>query len=70
VSWLETKAAKCGQRCALGDLGTSIDRQRIKVIKITADGTGTAKPALFIDGGIHAREWISPVFVNNMINKV
>lgn len=42
----------------------------MKAIKITAGVGAKNKPAVFIDGGIHAREWISPVFVNNMISKV
>ena len=42
----------------------------MKVIKIESGSGSSNKPAVFVDGGIHAREWISPVFVNNMINKV
>lgn len=41
----------------------------MKVIKITGSSAGN-KPAVFVDGGIHAREWISPAFVNNMVYKV
>lgn len=42
----------------------------MKVIKIVSGTGSSTKPAVFVDGGIHAREWISPVFVNNMIDKV
>ena len=42
----------------------------MKIIKIESGSGSSNKPAVFVDGGIHAREWISPVFVNNMINKV
>jgi len=38
-------------------------------IKITA-GTKMAKPAVWIDGGIHAREWISPATVMYFMNKL
>ena len=50
--------------------GQSYEKRDMKVIKIESGSGSSNKPAVFVDGGIHAREWISPVFVNNMINKV
>ena len=50
--------------------GQSYEKRDMKVIKIESGSGSINKPAVFVDGGIHAREWISPVFVNNMINKV
>ena len=50
--------------------GQSYEKRDMKVITIESGSGSSNKPAVFVDGGIHAREWISPVFVNNMINKV
>lgn len=49
-------------------IGRSFERRPMKIWKIGAmssmlrDGS-TAKPVMFLDGGIHAREWVSPATV-------
>ena len=41
------------------DIGKSTEGRPIKVVKISKPGTQASK-SIFIEGGIHAREWISP----------
>ena len=41
----------------------------MRVLKLCKDGCGN-KPAMYIDGGIHAREWIAPAVVTYMINEL
>lgn len=50
--------------------GQSFEGREMKVIKITSNSSTGNKSAVFVEGGAHAREWISPVFVNNLIYKV
>jgi len=49
--------------------GRSYERRQLVGIKIT-DGSKMRKPAVWIDGGIHAREWISPATVMYFMNKL
>ncbi|XP_028167849.1 zinc carboxypeptidase-like [Ostrinia furnacalis] len=45
--------------------GSSYERRQIKGVKISH---GNNKKAIFIEGGIHSREWISPATVTYIIN--
>lgn len=40
-------------------LGQSHEGRPIRLLRIGAD-SNSAKPVVFIEGGIHAREWVSP----------
>ncbi|MCH8967344.1 MAG: hypothetical protein IID43_06665 [Planctomycetes bacterium] len=42
------------------DLGTSVEGRPIRALRITGKGQGQDKPGFFVNGGIHAREWVSP----------
>lgn len=46
-------------------IGTSYEGRPIRGIKISKR---TGNPGIFVEGGIHAREWISPAFVTYLIN--
>ncbi|XP_026321179.1 carboxypeptidase B-like [Hyposmocoma kahamanoa] len=48
-------------------IGKSFEKRDLKVLRIS-DGKPTNK-AVFIDGGFHAREWISPATVTFFINQ-
>ena len=54
---------------SLEDIGKSYEGRPMKVLKICKGGCGL-KPAMWIDGGIHAREWISPATVTYLIRKL
>lgn len=51
------------------DIGKSFEGRPIRGIKIAKD-SGTKKTAVFIEGGIHAREWISPATVTYIVNQL
>jgi len=42
----------------------------MNVIKISGISDTPAKPAIWIDAGIHGREWVAPVIALNIANKV
>ncbi|XP_060823918.1 carboxypeptidase B-like isoform X2 [Bombus pascuorum] len=52
--------------CSVVSIGNSVEGRPLKVLRIS-NGKADA-PALWIDGGIHAREWISPAAVTYIIN--
>ncbi|XP_021192893.3 carboxypeptidase B [Helicoverpa armigera] len=52
---------------SVNSIGKSHEGRDLKVLRIS-DGKKTNK-AVFIDGGIHAREWISPAVVTYFINQ-
>jgi len=49
-------------------IGTSSEGREIGLVKISSGGTN--KPAIWIDGGMHAREWISPATATYIMNKL
>merc|ERR1719348_47444 len=50
-------------------LGKSYEGSDMRVAKVCRGGCGN-KPAMWIDGGIHAREWISPATVMYMLMEI
>lgn len=50
-------------------VGKSFEGRDIKTITIT-NGDGVAKNSIFIDAGIHAREWIAPATALYIINQL
>jgi len=67
-SWLSCMAANFGHKMSLIHIGKSTEGRDLKVVKI---GNGDKnKAAVFIDGGIHAREWVSPASVTYLIHRM
>lgn len=52
--------------CSVINIGKSIQGRDLRVLKISNGAVGNK--AIWIDGGIHAREWISPASVTYIIN--
>jgi len=50
-------------------IGESYEGRPMRVVKVCKNGCGN-KPAMWIDGGIHAREWISPAAVTWMMHEL
>ncbi|KAJ4438864.1 hypothetical protein ANN_14817, partial [Periplaneta americana] len=53
----------------LQSIGKSYEGRDMIVIKISSGGSGS-RPAILIDGGIHAREWIAPAMALYIINQL
>ena len=70
MDYLNCLATKYADRAQVLDIGNSVEQRSLKVIKIGKPcANGSAKPAIWIDGGIHAREWISPSSVEYVIQQ-
>ncbi|XP_063537722.1 carboxypeptidase B-like [Cydia strobilella] len=64
-------AARFPDTVTLVSPGNSFEGRPIYYLKIsTTNFQDETKPVIFIDGGIHAREWISPPSVTWMIHKL
>merc|ERR1712077_167835 len=50
-------------------IGKSYEGTDMRLAKICKGGCGN-KPAMWIDGGIHAREWVSPAVVMFMLKEL
>lgn len=67
-AWMETLAQKYSSICQILEVGKSYEGKVIKAIKITGNKTNDAnKKSFWMDGGIHAREWITTAVVNYML---
>ena len=51
-------------------IGQSYEGRDMRVIKICGGGECGKKPGMYIEGGIHAREWISPAVVTYMMREL
>ncbi|KAJ8686548.1 hypothetical protein QAD02_022342 [Eretmocerus hayati] len=58
--------ARTYPNCSIRTIGKSHEGRALKVLHIGAEDQNV--PAIWIDGGIHAREWISPAVVTYIID--
>lgn len=66
-SWLDDLAAANPEKVTVINGGSTFEGRQIKGVKIALN---PGKRAIFIEGGIHAREWISPATVTGIINEL
>ncbi|XP_004682181.1 PREDICTED: carboxypeptidase B [Condylura cristata] len=59
-AWTEQIAAENPSLVSRSIIGTTFEGRNMYVLKIGK--AGSSKPAIFMDCGFHAREWISPAF--------
>ncbi|XP_059479901.1 carboxypeptidase B-like [Neocloeon triangulifer] len=67
--FLDYYAANYASLCTVTTIGNTYEKRPIKLIKISAGGA-TKRPAIFIDGGIHAREWIASATVSYIVKEL
>ncbi|KAJ8376021.1 hypothetical protein SKAU_G00066010, partial [Synaphobranchus kaupii] len=60
-AWISTMASANPSLVSKQVIGTTFEGRSMTVLKIGKQSSST-KPAIFLDCGIHAREWISPAF--------
>ncbi|KAK9680830.1 Zinc carboxypeptidase [Popillia japonica] len=66
--YLSELAANYPDIVSVEEIGTSYEGRSISMIKIGAGSSDN--PTILVDGGIHAREWISPAFVTYIIQEL
>ncbi|XP_053672777.1 zinc carboxypeptidase A 1-like [Anopheles nili] len=65
-AWLD-KLAQDHAEVELLDAGRSYQNRTLKGVKLSY---GAGRPGVFLEGGIHAREWISPATVTYLLNEL
>ncbi|XP_068211935.1 carboxypeptidase B-like [Palaemon carinicauda] len=61
TSYLESLEAEYPNKVRVKEVGKSVEMRPIYLVRVTNNiGDNTEKKVIFLDGGIHAREWVSP----------
>uniref|UniRef100_A0A158PB88 ShKT domain-containing protein n=1 Tax=Angiostrongylus cantonensis TaxID=6313 RepID=A0A158PB88_ANGCA len=63
INYLNALALTYPEKVSVQPIGTTHEGRQIPLIKITNKRLAGLKKGIWIDGGIHAREWISPATV-------
>lgn len=66
-AWIDDLAKHFPNIVTVIDGGTSYENRTIKGLKISH---GEGRRAIFLEGGIHSREWISPATVTYITNEL
>ncbi|CAH2229956.1 jg14028 [Pararge aegeria aegeria] len=54
--------------CTVGMIGTSLEGRPLKILKVS--NSNSSNQAVWIDAGIHAREWIAPAVATYVANHI
>ncbi|CAH2268466.1 jg16896 [Pararge aegeria aegeria] len=68
--YMDTVARKYSQTVTLVTPANSFEGRPIKYLKISKDNFKSGKPVIFLDAGLHAREWITIPTVTYAIHKL
>jgi len=67
IAWMQQLAQQHSDIAEYIEFGTSYEGRKLAAIKITGSSQASGKKAFWMDGGIHAREWITTATVNYML---
>jgi hypothetical protein len=59
-NWIDDMAKEYPEWVDVFNVTYSYEGRPLKMMKISIPNSGSPKPAIWIEGGIHSREWISP----------
>jgi len=68
ITWIKTLPSAYPNLVTLVPLGSSYQGRELLAVKITAGST--PKPAIWFDGGLHAREWITTATVIYILGNI
>lgn len=66
--YLDYLATSYPKLCSVQTIGNTVEGRPLRVLKISNGRIGNK--AIWLDGGIHAREWISPATLSHITNYV
>ncbi|XP_012162318.1 uncharacterized protein LOC101461300 isoform X2 [Ceratitis capitata] len=66
--FFDTMAKTYPDICSVETIGYSLQKRPLKILKISNGNPGN--PGIWMDGGMHAREWISPATVTFIANQL
>jgi len=69
-SFLDYLARTFPDMVSLETIGKSYEDRIMRVVKVCKNGQCGKNPAMWVDGGIHAREWVAPATVTFMIKEL
>ncbi|EDW73134.1 uncharacterized protein Dwil_GK17381 [Drosophila willistoni] len=70
LNYIDDLAVRYPSRVFVKTVGWSYERRALKTITITNGDQRKGKKLIFVDGGFHAREWISPAAVLYIIDQL
>ncbi|KAJ8681685.1 hypothetical protein QAD02_017477 [Eretmocerus hayati] len=68
--WMDSLARSYPAKVSLIVGGKTYQGREIRGVKLSFGGARVERPGIFIEGGIHAREWISPATVTYLIDRL
>ncbi|OXA37503.1 Carboxypeptidase B [Folsomia candida] len=69
-NWMDSMATKYPKIVTIQTYGSTSEKRPMRVMKISATGNNGSMPIIWLDGGIHAREWISTATVTYIANEI
>ncbi|KAH8317580.1 hypothetical protein KR074_000963, partial [Drosophila pseudoananassae] len=70
INYIDDLAQRYSKRVYVKTVGWSYEKRVLKTITITNGDGKSGKKLIFMDGGFHAREWISPAAVLYVIDQL